>query len=193
MTSALPVPPVPPVQPGPVAVTGLGPGRLLTRPFVSLLSVVCGSLLGFTLLLPVVPLYVAGAGDWAAGLATGALMLGTVLVELAVPRLVVTFGHRAVMTLGVVLVGIPAAVLPVSRSVPLILAVSLARGAGLGVVVVIGTALAAELVPAERRNEGLGTYGLAWAFRGSSASRSGCGSPARWGSGRSSSSRRCCR
>lgn len=41
------------------------------------------------------------------------------------------------------------------------LAVSLARGAGLGIVVVAGTALAAAVVPAERRGEGLGVYGVA--------------------------------
>ena len=135
---------------------------ILTRPFVSLLIVVCGCLLGFTLLLPVVPLYTAatGAGEVAAGLSTGALMLATVLTELAVPRLLATFGYRVVMTSGVLLLGVPAALLATSRSVPLILAVSVLRGTGLGIVVVIGTALAARLVPAQRRNEGLGIYGF---------------------------------
>lgn len=142
------------------SVEGLAP--ILTRPFVSLLIVMCGCLLGFTLLLPVVPLYTAatGAGEVAVGLSTGALMLSTVLVELAVPRLLATFSYRVVITLGALLLGFPAALLATSRSVLLILAVSLARGAGLGIVVVIGTTLAARLVPAQRRNEGLGIYGF---------------------------------
>jgi predicted MFS family arabinose efflux permease len=42
-----------------------------------------------------------------------------------------------------------------------LLAVCLVRGAGLGIVVVAGPALAAELVPAQRRGEGLGLYGVA--------------------------------
>jgi predicted MFS family arabinose efflux permease len=41
-----------------------------------------------------------------------------------------------------------------------ILAVCLARGAGFGIAVVVGSALVAELVPPERRGEGLGLYGV---------------------------------
>ncbi|MFI6536866.1 MFS transporter [Nonomuraea sp. NPDC050547] len=113
-------------------------------------------LLGFYLLFSAVPAYL---GDgMSAGLATGALMLGTVLLELAVPWLLSRYGYRRVLSTGLLLLGPPSFALPIHE---LVLPISLLRGAGLGIVVVAGTALVAELVPAERRSEGLGLYGVA--------------------------------
>jgi len=140
-----------------------GPKRLLTGPTVRLLVTSVGSLGGFYLLMPVVPLYAAtsGAGDVGAGLATGVMMLGTVLTELVMPRVLRRYSYRSVMALGLLLLGAPAALLALSPALPVVLAVCLVRGAGLGVLVVAGAALIAELVPAERRGEGLGIYGVA--------------------------------
>jgi MFS family permease len=137
--------------------------RILTAPMVRLLAMPVGSLGGFYLLMPVVPLYAAtsGAGNVGAGLATGVMMLATVLTELVMPRVLRRFGYRAVMVLGLLLLGVPAALLAVSAALPLLLAVCFVRGAGLGVLVVAGPALIAELVPPERRGEGFGIYGVA--------------------------------
>ncbi|WP_204041629.1 MFS transporter [Acrocarpospora phusangensis] len=117
----------------------------------------------FYLLMPVVPLYVAtaGVGGLGAGMSTGALMLGTVLMEFAVPALLHRYGYRLVMAAGLLLLGAPALVLLASSSLPLVLGVCLVRGAGLGIIVVAGAALVAELVPPDRRGEGLGLYGAA--------------------------------
>ncbi|MEV4531944.1 MFS transporter [Streptosporangium sp. NPDC049304] len=136
---------------------------ILNRPLVLLLTASLGALGGFYLLAPVVPLYAAtsGAGGVGAGLSTGAMMLGTVLTEFAVPALLRAHGYRAVMGLGLFLLGAPALLLPASASMPSVLGICLARGAGLGLVVVAGAALIAELVPADRRGEGLGLYGVA--------------------------------
>jgi predicted MFS family arabinose efflux permease len=43
---------------------------------------------------------------------------------------------------------------------PVILAISLVRGAGLAIIVVVGGSLVASIVPADRRGEGLGLYGF---------------------------------
>ncbi|MCG5219796.1 MFS transporter [Streptosporangium sp. KLBMP 9127] len=139
------------------------PGPIITRPLAMMMTASVGGMTSFYLLLSVVPLYAAaaGGGGVGAGLATGAIMLSTVLMELAVPRLVAAFGYRAVMAAGLVLLGVPALGLLVTSSLPAVLIVCLARGAGLGIVVVVGTALTAELVPAARRAEGLGVYGVA--------------------------------
>jgi MFS family permease len=144
-------------------VTASPPPSLLTRPMVLLLIASVGCMGSFYLLMPVVPLYVAttGMGDIGAGLATGAMMLATVLTELGVPSLVGRYGYRAAMALGLLLLGVPAAVLAMSSALPVVLGVCLLRGAGLGIVVVAGVALIAEIVPGERRGEGLGLYGVA--------------------------------
>ncbi|MFI7135261.1 MFS transporter [Nonomuraea sp. NPDC050153] len=136
---------------------------MMSRSMNLMMAASAAGLLGFYLLYATVPLYAAtgGAGEIGAGAATGAMMLATVLAELAVPWLLSRIGYRAATGLGLVLLGLPALLLPLSPALPLVLPVALLRGAGLGILVVAGTALTAELVPAERRGEGLGLYGVA--------------------------------
>ncbi|WP_223167117.1 MFS transporter [Nonomuraea sp. SYSU D8015] len=136
---------------------------MMTRSMNLMMAASMAGLFGFYLLFSAIPLYVVrgGSGEFGAGLTTGVMMLATVLAELAVPWLLSAFGHRAVMGLGLALLGLPTLLLPLSAALPAVLAISLLRGAGLGIVVVAGTALTAELVPAERRGEGLGLYGVA--------------------------------
>lgn len=121
-----------------------------------------GASTSFYLLLSVVPLYAVsvGAGGLGAGLATGALMLSTVGTELVTPRLVARFGYRLVLLAGLVLLGAPALALPSSRNLAAILLVCVVRGVGFAIVVVVSGALVAELVPPERRGEGLGVSGI---------------------------------
>jgi predicted MFS family arabinose efflux permease len=135
---------------------------LVSRALLLVFVASFGAMTGFYLLLSVVPLYAdsVGAGGIGAGLATGALMAATVAGELAVPRLMVRFGYRAVFAAGLVLLGAPALALPASTTLAAILAVSLVRGLGFAVVVVVGGALVASLVPGERRGEGLGLFGI---------------------------------
>jgi predicted MFS family arabinose efflux permease len=122
-------------------------------------------------LLSVVPLYAdsVGAGGVGAGLATGALMATTVAGELAIPRLTARFGYRVMLAAGLVLLGAPALALPAAASLPAILLVSLVRGLGFAITVVVGGALVASLVPPERRGEGLGLFGIVVGVPGVSA------------------------
>ena len=131
---------------------------ILNRALVLVFVASFGAMTGFYLLLSVVPLYAesVGAGGVGAGLATGALMATTVAGELAIPRLLARFGHRAVLAAGLVLLGAPALALPASSTMAAILAVSLVRGLGFAICVVVGGAL----VPSERRGEGLGLFGI---------------------------------
>ena len=136
---------------------------MLTRPLVLVFVSSFGFSTSFYLLLSVVPIYAdsVGAGEAGAGLATGALMLSTVAAELLTPLLLARFGYRAVFAAGLVLLGAPAFALGFAPTVEGILALCLARGFGLGIVLVVGGALVAELVPPGRRGEGLGLYGVA--------------------------------
>jgi MFS family permease len=136
---------------------------MLTRPLALVFASSFGFSTSFYLMLSVVPLYAASVGAGGAGpvLATGALMLSTVAAELVTPLLVSRFGYRAAFAAGLVLLGAPAFVLGTVPTVAGILAVCLARGLRLGIVLVVGGALVAELVPPERRGEGLGLYGVA--------------------------------
>lgn len=132
---------------------------LLSRALLLRFATVFGASSSFYLLLSVVPLYAAGSGG-DPGLATGSLMLATVLGEAATPRLVTRFGYRSTLSAGLVLMGAPAPVLTVSGSMPWIAAVCFVRGIGFALTVVAGGALTAALIPAERRGEGLALAGI---------------------------------
>jgi predicted MFS family arabinose efflux permease len=136
--------------------------RLITRPLVLVFLAGLCALTSFYLLLSVVPLYATsvGAGEIGAGATTGALMLTTVIGELASARLVARFGYRSVYAVGLLLLGAPALALVASSGLAAIVAVNLVRGLGFAIAVVTGSALVAVFSPDERRAEGLGLYGV---------------------------------
>ena len=135
---------------------------ILNRALLLVFLASFGAMIGFYLLLSVVPLYAqsVGAGGVGTGLVTAALMATTVAGELAIPRLLARFGHRALLAAGLVLLGAPALALPAAATMAGILAVSVVRGLGFAICVVVGGALVASLVPRERRGEGLGLFGI---------------------------------
>ena len=120
---------------------------------------------GFQLLLSVVPLYAGSdGGSSGAGLATAAFMLSTVLTQIRMPRLMERFGYRTTLMAGMLFLGIPAFFYPVARELAPILAVTLLRGVGFGIVTVVFAALVVELAPPGRRGEALGVFGVAIAL-----------------------------
>ncbi|MFG1997522.1 MFS transporter [Spirillospora sp. NPDC048911] len=138
--------------------------RLISRCLALVFVCNFGAMTGFYLLLSVVPLYAAsaGVGEAGAGVATAALMAATVAAELVTPGLASRLGYRRVLAGGLVLLGAPSLMLvvPGSGDLAVVTAVSLLRGAGLAVAVVVGSALVAALVPPQRRGEALGVSGL---------------------------------
>jgi predicted MFS family arabinose efflux permease len=124
------------------------------------------TMVGFYLLLSVVPLYTAeaGGGNSGAGLATALFMLSTVLAQLSMLHVLARFGYRAVLVVGLLLLGLPAFLYGPLVEVPAILAVTLVRGAGFGAAIVALAALVTELAPPGRRGEALGLYGVALTF-----------------------------
>jgi predicted MFS family arabinose efflux permease len=136
--------------------------RLVTRPLLMRFISVFGASTSFYLLLSVAPLYAtaSGGGRNAAGLATGALMVATVLGELATPGIVARVGYRTALMAGLMLLGVPALVLTVSGSLVWIALVCLLRGLGFAITIVAGAALTVSLIPAERRGEGLALAGV---------------------------------
>ncbi|MEV5534708.1 MFS transporter [Streptomyces prunicolor] len=151
-----------PKPPSPEATSDVRPPPpLLTRPLLLRFVSMVGASLSFFLLLSVVPAYAAErGGGGAAGLATGSLMLATVLGELVTPRLVGRFGYRLTLIAGLFLLGAPALVLTASGQAAWIVAVCFVRGLGFALTIVAGGALTASLIPDERRGEGLALVGV---------------------------------
>jgi MFS family permease len=121
---------------------------------------------GYAALLPVAPLWAVegGASEAGAGLVNGVLLLFTVLTQLLVPGALRRFGWGPVMTLGLVLMGLPALAHIASDALAPILALSAVRGVGFGILTVTGSAAVAELVDPARRGTAIGAYGLAVAL-----------------------------
>jgi predicted MFS family arabinose efflux permease len=138
-------------------------GGLLTRPVALLILVAFAALFGFQLLLSVVPLYAdeAGGGSSGAGLATAAFMLSTVLTQIQMPRILRRFGYRRALAAGLLFLGVPALFYGYAGTLVPILAVTLLRGVGFGIVTVVFAALIVELAPPGRRGEALGLLGVA--------------------------------
>jgi predicted MFS family arabinose efflux permease len=135
--------------------------RMVSRDLGLVFATSFAALTSFYLLLSVTPLAAAaaGAGTAGAGLVTGVLLLGTVAAELAAPALMRRYRYRTLISAGAVLMGLPALALLSGGPLVIIVAVSIVRGFGFGLTTVLD-ALAAELLPPQRRGEGLGLYGV---------------------------------
>lgn len=139
------------------------PEALLTRPVVLLVLTAFGAILGFFLLLSVVPLYTdeAGGGSLGAGLATGAFMFSTVLTQVQMPRILRWLGYGWALAAGLLFLGLPTFLYLSTREIAPIISVTLLRGVGFGIVTVVFAALIVKLAPDSRRGEALGLLGVA--------------------------------
>lgn len=138
-------------------------GALRSRSFRAMLAASFCGFGGFSLLLPVVPLWAdeGGSGRFGAGATTAVFMLVTVLTQLAVPGMMRRFGQRWVLVGGMVMIGLPAPLFAISSDLALLLGVSVLRGVGFGMLTVAGSALVAELVPPEAHSRAAAHYGIA--------------------------------
>ncbi|MGO1949482.1 MAG: MFS transporter, partial [Mycobacteriaceae bacterium] len=127
-----------------------------------LLSVFC-AFLGWSMLLPVIPVAMldAGYGDSLAGLSTGVFMAATVITQIFIPRLLRLWGYVPVMVSGAVLLGVPSVLYLIDGGSWLVLAISAVRGVGFGAVTVAQSALLAELVPPRQLGRANAFFGAA--------------------------------
>jgi MFS family permease len=141
--------------------TGIPP-RLLSVSLAVTFLAEFTSLTSFFVLLSVMPMLAAaaGAGSSAAGLMTGALLLGTVAAEAMAAAVIGRFGCRMVLAAGAVLLGGPALAMLTREPQAVMVSVSLVRGIGFGLCGVVTGTLTARLLPPERRGEGLGLLGI---------------------------------
>lgn len=121
-----------------------------------------GGFLGLYLELSVIP-YLAARHDgrFTAGVLTFALMLTTVGVQAAIPVLLRHVSARGLLAAGLLLIGAPTLLYSVSQSVLNLTLVTLVRGAGFGLLTVMGSALVAAYSSRESRGSALGAYGVA--------------------------------
>jgi predicted MFS family arabinose efflux permease len=128
----------------------------------SLFAVTVLGVSSFALLLSALPAHAAetGAGLTAAGAVTTVFLVVTVLVQGTVPALVRRLGLGPVLAGGLVALGLPAPLYLLGDDLRWLVAVSALRGIGFAVLTVLGSSIAAQAVPPERRGESIGIFGL---------------------------------
>jgi MFS family permease len=122
----------------------------------------------FQILLPVVPVLVERTGPHGiAGAATAALFLGAVAGELSSPWLLTIWRSRRLMITGQVVTAVSSLVylLPTAGT-PLMIGGAFVRGTGMGVAIVMATALLADLARPGRRGASIGSFGVAMSVPG---------------------------
>lgn len=118
---------------------------------------------GFGVLFATVPLWAvrAGADPVGAGAINGVLMLLTVLTQTVIPWALRRLGWAAVLTIGLLALGVPGPLYLISGDLWWLLLLTAVRGVGFGVITVCGSAAIAELTPPLMRGRAVGAYGVA--------------------------------
>lgn len=118
---------------------------------------------GYWLTLASLPAYAVsgGAGETIAGTVTAAFLVTTIVVQSLVPALTARFGAGAVLAAGLVALGAPSPLYALGNGLGWLVWISVLRGAGFGVLTVLGSLLAVQVAPPAQRGEAVGLYGLA--------------------------------
>jgi predicted MFS family arabinose efflux permease len=124
------------------------------------------TLLGFAsyfLTLASLPAYAVqgGAGVSTAGAVTAIFLVVTIAGQSLVPALTARFGLAPVLTAGLLALGAPGPLYALADDIVPLAVISAVRGAGFGVLTVLGSTLASQIAPPERRGESIGLYSLA--------------------------------
>src|SRR4051794_32591257 len=159
--------------PWPTVSSGMGPAypdavevRTALWRLPAMRSLVGVTVLGFTgywLTLASLPAYAVagGAAESTAGVVTAVFLVVTVAVQAAVPALTRRFGAGPVLIAGLLALGLPAPLYALSNGLAWLSWISAIRGAGFGVLTVLGSVLAVQASPEDRRGEAGGVDGLA--------------------------------
>lgn len=139
------------------------PLGLTGRDFILMMVASLGVFTNVMALLSVVPLWSAeaGTGSFGVGAITATMMGATVALQFGMGALLRRFALRHLFAVGALLLGVPTFGYLLSDDLAWALAVSAVRGFGFGMVTVAGSALAAELVPANQRGRAVASYGAA--------------------------------
>ncbi len=136
---------------------------LFTRPFVITCLATFFFYLSFYLLLPTMPLYVAGKGGTPAqlGLVFGLFAFVAMILRPPVGWIIDTRGTHLVLLAGMAIFLVASLGYTAAGSVETILALRLFHGMGMGLFPTAATVLVAEVAPPARRGEAMGWFGIA--------------------------------
>ncbi len=135
--------------------------KLWTRDFLALSFANCFLFAGFHLLLPTLPIYVSqlGASGAEVGLITGIFGYSAIFIRLFTD-VGVKIGKKRCLYLGLLFSIVATIGYLVCQQLNLIIASRVIHGFGFGLSTTFAAALVADVIPAQRRGEGIGYFGL---------------------------------
>ena len=116
----------------------------------------------FEMLLPTLPLFVTniGGGPSQVGLVTGIFMVSAILIRPFAGLLAAKFDKKLLLIFGITVIALSTGAYYLAENLTALLAIRLVHGAGFGLVTTYFATLAAEIIPKERRGEGIGYFGV---------------------------------
>ncbi|MCW2700114.1 MAG: arabinose efflux permease family protein [Blastococcus sp.] len=143
-------------------------GRLgVLAPYLAVLTFSAAGFGSLYLLFATVPVLASGTGGrFGAGLSTAVFMGTTVLVQFWLPRLATRVRPHVLVAASLLLLALPAPFYGWSEDLWAVLLITAVRGAGFGIITVVGVALVSAYSPAGRQGSALGIYGLATSITG---------------------------
>lgn len=117
---------------------------------------------GFHSLLPTMPLYVAslGASGTEIGIIAGIFSISSICIRFFTDDIVARLGKKRCLYAGILLSLAATCSYPFTTSVPLLILGRIVQGLGFGLGTTFAAALAIDIIPAARRGEGVGYFGL---------------------------------
>ncbi|RKN62896.1 MFS transporter [Paenibacillus ginsengarvi] len=137
--------------------------RLWTKPFIQMTLAMLILFTGFYLLLPTMPLFIKqlGGSEAQVGLAAGAFTLTAVVFRPLVGGLLDKYGRKPFMIWGLVLFVVSMYLYDWVGAIWLLIALRIMHGAGWAFSTTAVSTSVADLIPAARRGEGMGWFGMA--------------------------------
>ncbi|MCY9339151.1 MFS transporter [Bacillus haynesii] len=116
----------------------------------------------FEMLLPTLPLFVTAIGGGAkqVGYVTGIFMISAIAVRPFAGALALRFNKKYLLILGIVISAFSTGAYYLASDVSVLLLIRLIHGAGFGLATTYFATIAAEIIPKERRGEGIGYFGV---------------------------------
>ncbi|MCM3014327.1 MFS transporter [Bacillus subtilis] len=116
----------------------------------------------FEMLLPTLPLFVTAIGGGAkqVGLVTGIFMISAIAIRPFAGVLAQRFNKKNLLIFGIVISACSTGAYYLASDVSVLLLIRLIHGTGFGLATTYFATIAAEIIPKERRGEGIGYFGV---------------------------------
>ncbi|USK84200.1 MFS transporter [Peribacillus asahii] len=136
--------------------------KIWTRDFILICLANFFVFLGFQMTLPTIPLFVEslGGNDRLIGVVVGIFTFSALLIRPFAGQLLETKGRRFVFLAGLTIFIFTIGVFGFTTSLILLFAIRVIQGIGWGYSTTASGTIATDLIPAKRRGEGMGYYGL---------------------------------